>query len=92
MKTNQGTVLGLGTSDKGADKALAQYMRNQMDSAVYQRTLPDGTPMMDFEGKPIIGPKQLKPQQPAESLHCIVSGKDEREGACSRHSRTNQSS
>ncbi len=62
MKTNQGTVLGLGTSDKGADKALAQYMRNQMDSAVYQRTLPDGTPMMDFEGKPIIGPKQLKTQ------------------------------
>lgn len=62
VKTNQGTVLGLGTSDKGADKALAQYMRNQMDSAVYQRTLPDGTPMMDFEGKPIIGPKQLKTQ------------------------------
>lgn len=62
MKTNQGTVLGLGTSDKGADKALAQYMRNQMDSAVYQRTLPDGTLMMDFEGKPIIGPKQLKTQ------------------------------
>jgi hypothetical protein len=61
VKTNQGTVL-LGTSDKGADKALAQYMRNQMDSAVYQRTLPDGTPMMDFEGKPIIGPKQLKTQ------------------------------
>lgn len=62
VKTNQGTVLGLGTSDKGADKALAQYMRNQMDSAVYQRTLPDDTPMMDFEGKPIIGPKQLKTQ------------------------------
>ncbi|HBT5691515.1 TPA: tape measure protein [Klebsiella pneumoniae] len=62
VKTNQGTVLGLGTSDKGADKAIAQYMRNQMDSAVYQRTLPDGTPMMDFEGKPIIGPKQLKTQ------------------------------
>lgn len=62
VKTNQGTVLGLGTSDKGADKALAQYMRNQMDSAVYQRTLPYGTPMMDFEGKPIIGPKQLKTQ------------------------------
>ncbi|HHB7680587.1 tape measure protein [Klebsiella pneumoniae] len=62
VKTNQGTVLVLGTSDKGADKALAQYMRNQMDSAVYQRTLPDGTPMMDFEGKPIIGPKQLKTQ------------------------------
>ncbi|HBQ7819074.1 TPA: tape measure protein [Klebsiella pneumoniae] len=62
VKTNQGTVLGLGTSDKGADKALGQYMRNQMDSAVYQRTLPDGTPMMDFEGKPIIGPKQLKTQ------------------------------
>ncbi|MCP5803665.1 tape measure protein [Klebsiella pneumoniae] len=62
VKTNQGTVLGLGTSDKGADKALAQYMRNQMDSAVYQRTLPDGIPMMDFEGKPIIGPKQLKTQ------------------------------
>ncbi len=62
VKTNQGTMLGLGTSDKGADKALAQYMRNQMDSAVYQRTLPDGTPMMDFEGKPIIGPKQLKTQ------------------------------
>lgn len=62
VKTNRGTVLGLGTSDKGADKALAQYMRNQMDSAVYQRTLPDGTPMMDFEGKPIIGPKQLKTQ------------------------------
>jgi len=62
VKTNQGTVLGLGTSDKGADKALAQYMRNQMDSAVCQRTLPDGTPMMDFEGKPIIGPKQLKTQ------------------------------
>ena len=33
-----------------------------MDSATYQRTLPDGTPMMDFEGKPIIGPKQLKTQ------------------------------
>ena len=62
VKTNQGTVLGLGTSDKDADKALAQYMRNQMDSAIYQRTLPDGTPMMDFEGKPIIGPKQLKTQ------------------------------
>ena len=62
VKTNQGTVLGLGTSDKGADKALAQYMRNHMDSAVYQSTMPDGTPMMDFEGKPIIGPKQLKTQ------------------------------
>lgn len=57
-----GDVLGLGTTDKAAQKALAQYMRNQMDSATYQRTLPDGTPMMDFEGKPIIGPKQLKTQ------------------------------
>ncbi|EOW5223356.1 tape measure protein, partial [Escherichia coli] len=42
-----GDVLGLGTTDKAAQKALAQYMRNQMDSATYQRTLPDGTPMMD---------------------------------------------
>ena len=62
VKTNQGTVLGLGTSNKGASKALAQFMRNQMDSARYQRKLPDGTPMMDFEGQPIIGPKQLKTQ------------------------------
>ncbi|EKP2425947.1 tape measure protein [Escherichia coli] len=62
VMSNQGTVLGLGTTDKAAQKALAQYMRNQMDSATYQRTLPDGTPMMDFEGKPIIGPKQLKTQ------------------------------
>lgn len=62
VMSNQGTVLGLGTSDKAAQKALAQYMRNQMDSATYQRTFPDGTPMMDFEGKPIIGPKQLKTQ------------------------------
>lgn len=60
--SNQGTVLGLGTNDKAPQKALAQFMRNQMDSAVYQRTLPDGTPMMDFEGNPIIGPKQLKTQ------------------------------
>lgn len=48
VMSNQGTVLGLGTTDKAAQKALAQYMRNQMDSATYQRTLPDGTPMMDF--------------------------------------------
>ncbi|MHW62826.1 phage tail tape measure protein, partial [Escherichia coli] len=47
VMSNQGTVLGLGTTDKAAQKALAQYMRNQMDSATYQRTLPDGTPMMD---------------------------------------------
>ncbi|MHC7992652.1 tape measure protein [Klebsiella pneumoniae] len=57
-----GKRIGGLSGDKAADKALAQYMRNQMDSAVYQRTLPDGTPMMDFEGKPIIGPKQLKTQ------------------------------
>ncbi|EGZ7148065.1 tape measure protein, partial [Escherichia coli] len=31
-----GDVLGLGTTDKAAQKALAQYMRNQMDSATYQ--------------------------------------------------------
>ncbi|HAC8253868.1 TPA_asm: phage tail tape measure protein, partial [Salmonella enterica subsp. indica serovar Marseille] len=47
VMSNQGTILGLGTTDKAAQKALAQYMRNQMDSATYQRTLPDGTPMMD---------------------------------------------
>lgn len=57
-----GKRIGGLSGDKAADKALAQSMRNQMDSAVYQRTLPDGTPMMDFEGKPIIGPKQLKTQ------------------------------
>ncbi|MFW2290786.1 tape measure protein [Klebsiella pneumoniae] len=57
-----GKRIGGLSGDKAADKALAQYMRNQMDAAVYQRTLPDGTPMMDFEGKPIIGPKQLKTQ------------------------------
>ncbi|EOF5091024.1 tape measure protein [Salmonella enterica] len=62
VMSNQGTILGLGTTDKAAQKALAQFMRNQMDSGTYQRTLPDGTPMMDFEGKPIIGPKQLKTQ------------------------------
>ncbi|HCB0365676.1 TPA: tape measure protein [Klebsiella pneumoniae] len=84
VKTNQGTVLGLGTSDKGADKALAQYMRNQMDSAVYQRTLPDGTPMMDFEGKPIIGPKQLKTQlnlQKASSASSLEKMSDDERAA-----------
>ncbi|HFL9367176.1 TPA: tape measure protein [Escherichia coli] len=75
-----GDVLGLGTTDKAAQKALAQYMRNQMDSATYQRTLPDGTPMMDFEGKPIIGPKQLKTQlnlQKASSASSLEKMSDE---------------
>ncbi|MCH6904528.1 phage tail tape measure protein [Escherichia coli] len=80
VMSNQGTVLGLGTTDKAAQKALAQYMRNQMDSATYQRTLPDGTPMMDFEGKPIIGPKQLKTQlnlQKASSASSLEKMSDE---------------
>lgn len=75
-----GDVLGLGTTDKAAQNALAQYMRNQMDSATYQRTLPDGTPMMDFEGKPIIGPKQLKTQlnlQKASSASSLEKMSDE---------------
>ncbi|EOV3130149.1 tape measure protein [Enterobacter hormaechei] len=78
--SNQGTVLGLGTTDKAAQKALAQFMRNQMDSGTYQRTLPDGTPMMDFEGKPIIGPKQLKTQlnlQKASSASSLEKMSDE---------------
>ncbi|WBM73001.1 tape measure protein (plasmid) [Buttiauxella sp. WJP83] len=82
--SNQGTVLGLGTADKAAQKALAQYMRNQMDSATYQRTLPDGTPMMDFEGKPIIGPKQLKTQlnlQKASSASSLEKMSDEERAA-----------
>lgn len=79
-----GDVLGLGTTDKAAQKALAQYMRNQMDSATYQRTLPDGTPMMDFEGKPIIGPKQLKTQlnlQKASSASSLEKMSDEERSA-----------
>ncbi len=79
-----GDVLGLGTTDKAAQKALAQYMRNQMDSATYQRTLPDGTPMMDFEGKPIIGPKQLKTQlnlQKASSASSLEKMSDEERAA-----------
>ncbi|EHH9803864.1 tape measure protein [Escherichia coli] len=79
-----GDVLGLGTTDKAAKKALAQYMRNQMDSATYQRTLPDGTPMMDFEGKPIIGPKQLKTQlnlQKASSASSLEKMSDEERAA-----------
>ncbi|MGU4663549.1 phage tail tape measure protein, partial [Escherichia coli] len=61
-----------------------QYMRNQMDSATYQRTLPDGTPMMDFEGKPIIGPKQLKTQlnlQKASSASSLEKMSDEERAA-----------
>ncbi|EBF9468712.1 TPA: tape measure protein [Salmonella enterica subsp. enterica serovar Newport] len=84
VMSNQGTVLGLGTTDKAAQKALAQYMRNQMDSATYQRTLPDGTPMMDFEGKPIIGPKQLKTQlnlQKASSATSLEKMSDEERAA-----------
>lgn len=84
VMSNQGTVLGLGTTDKAAQKALAQYMRNQMDSATYQRTLPDGTPMMDFEGKPIIGPKQLKTQlnlQKASSASYLEKMSDEERAA-----------
>ncbi|ENO7467589.1 tape measure protein [Enterobacter hormaechei] len=80
VHSNQGTVLGLGTTDKAAQKALAQFMRNQMDSGTYQRTLPDGTPMMDFEGKPIIGPKQLKTQlnlQKASSASSLEKMSDE---------------
>ncbi|HHE6804583.1 TPA: tape measure protein [Escherichia coli] len=79
-----GDVLGLDTTDKAAQKALAQYMRNQMDSATYQRTLPDGTPMMDFEGKPIIGPKQLKTQlnlQKASSASSLEKMSDEERAA-----------
>lgn len=79
-----GDVLGLGTTDKAAQKALAQYMRNQMDSATYQRTLPDGTPMIDFEGKPIIGPKQLKTQlnlQKASSASSLEKMSDEERAA-----------
>ncbi|HBD0025901.1 TPA: tape measure protein [Escherichia coli] len=79
-----GDVLGLGTTDKAAQKALAQYMRNQMDSATYQRTLPDGTPMMDFEGKPIIGPKQFKTQlnlQKASSASSLEKMSDEERAA-----------
>ncbi|EOO1150872.1 tape measure protein [Escherichia coli] len=84
VMSNQGTVLGLGTTDKAAQKALAQYMRNQMDSATYQRTLPDGTPMMDFEGKPIIGPKQLKTQlnlQKTSSASSLEKMSDEERAA-----------
>ncbi|HHU9643826.1 TPA: tape measure protein [Escherichia coli] len=84
VMSNQGTVLGSGTTDKAAQKALAQYMRNQMDSATYQRTLPDGTPMMDFEGKPIIGPKQLKTQlnlQKASSASSLEKMSDEERAA-----------
>ncbi len=80
VMSNQGTVLGLGTSDK----AVAQYMRNQMDSATYQRTLPDGTAMLDFEGKPIIGPKQLKTQlnlQKASSASSLEKMSDEERAA-----------
>ncbi|ENO7837960.1 tape measure protein (plasmid) [Escherichia coli] len=57
-----GGKLGGVSSGKGEQKALTEYLRRQMDAATYQRVLPDGTPMMDFEGKPIIGPKQLKTQ------------------------------
>ncbi|ECZ7008540.1 tape measure protein [Salmonella enterica] len=84
VMSNQGTVLGLGTSDKAAQKALAQYMRNQMDSATYQRTLPDGTAMLDFEGKPIIGPKQLKTQlnlQKASSASSLEKMSDKERAA-----------
>ncbi|EDX6252192.1 tape measure protein [Salmonella enterica subsp. diarizonae] len=84
VMSNQGTALGLGTSDKAAQKALAQFMRIQMDSGTYQRTLPDGTPMMDFEGKPIIGPKQLKTQlnlQKASSASSLEKMSDEERAA-----------
>lgn len=84
VMSNQGTALGLGTSDKAAQKALAQFMRIQMDSGTYQRTLPDGTPMMDFEGKPIIGPKQLKTQlnlQKASSASSLEKMSDDERAA-----------
>lgn len=84
IMSNQGTALGLGTSDKAAQKALAQFMRIQMDSGTYQRTLPDGTPMMDFEGKPIIGPKQLKTQlnlQKASSASSLEKMSDDERAA-----------
>ncbi|EBY5486735.1 phage tail tape measure protein [Salmonella enterica subsp. enterica serovar Bareilly] len=79
-----GRRIGGLSGDKAAQKALAQYMRNQMDSATYQRTLPDGTPMMDFEGKPIIGPKQLKTQlnlQKASSASSLEKMSDEERAA-----------
>lgn len=84
VMSNQSTVLGLGTNDKASQKALAQFMRNQMDSATYQRTLPDGTAMLDFEGKPIIGPKQLKTQlnlQKASSASSLEKMSDEERAA-----------
>ncbi|ELY6363390.1 phage tail tape measure protein [Cronobacter sakazakii] len=80
VMSNQGTVLGLGTNDKASQKALARFMRNQMDSARYQRTMPDGTPMLDFEGKPIVGSKQLKTQlslQKASSANSLEKMSDE---------------
>ncbi len=55
-----------------------------MDSATYQRTLPDGTAMLDFEGKPIIGPKQLKTQlnlQKASSASSLEKMSDEERAA-----------
>lgn len=79
-----GKRIGGLSGDKAADKALAQYMRNQMDAAVYQRTLPDGTLMMDFEGKPIIGPKQLKTQlnlQKASSASSLEKMSDDERAA-----------
>ncbi|HAV1607867.1 TPA: tape measure protein [Enterobacter hormaechei subsp. steigerwaltii] len=68
------------SGDKATQKALAQFMRNQMDSGTYQRILPDGTPMMDFEGRPIIGPRQLKTQlnlQKASSASSLEKMSDE---------------
>ncbi|WP_079964076.1 tape measure protein [Salmonella enterica] len=79
-----GKRIGGLSGDKAAQKALAQYMRNQMDSGTYQRTLPDGTAMLDFEGKPIIGPKQLKTQlslQKASSASSLEKMSDEERAA-----------
>ncbi|WP_411512014.1 hypothetical protein QM042_01910 [Escherichia coli] len=58
-----GDVSGLGINGTGVSEVRLAWQWCHRNAHVNcPRTSPDGTPMMDFEGKPIIGPKQLKTQ------------------------------
>ncbi|HAX2345266.1 TPA: tape measure protein [Escherichia coli] len=43
-------------------KTMTGFWKQQMDSKMYQRVNIDGTPLMDLQGKPVVGPRQLKEQ------------------------------
>lgn len=48
---HQGTVLVVGLSDKGDKRSRSSCALTRWTAVPFQRTLPDGTPMMDFERK-----------------------------------------